>query len=298
MAAESQRWQGSPVDIDGFLNALGLLTHSGVTNGALLLFGKQPSRLFPQARVRVLVLPEGKTGNQYSVDKLFDGCLLDIVEQVSDSLAAHAGGVSSRFSDQTWQREDRPLYPMTALREGVLNALVHRDYSSTSSVTISILSDSLQISNPGGLPEGLTPADLKRDHLSVPRNPDVAHIFFLRGLIEEIGRGTQRIVEDCRNARLREPKWASSALETRLTFFSHPSGSPADDLTARQQQILELIKQRKQLHAGELLKLLGSEVTDRTVRNDLHAMVHRGWLVRRGRGRSTSYAEAATAGRK
>jgi hypothetical protein len=100
------------------------------------------------------------------------------------------------------------------------------------------------------------------------------------------------------NARLREPKWASSALETRLTFFSHPSGSPADDLTARQQQILELIKQRKQLHAGELLKLLGSEVTDRTVRNDLHAMVHRGWLVRRGRGRSTSYAEAATAGRK
>jgi len=55
---------------------------------------------------------------------------------------------------------------------------------------------------PEGLPDGLTPADLKRDHLSLPRNLDIAHVFFIRGLIEKVGRGTQRILEDCRNARL------------------------------------------------------------------------------------------------
>ncbi|MBS3907376.1 MAG: putative DNA binding domain-containing protein [Syntrophaceae bacterium] len=194
MAVKSQRWQGSPNDIEGFLHALGLVSFGGVTNAALLLFGKQPSRLLPQARVRLLVLPEGKTGNQYSLDKTFDACVLQIAEQIPAALEAHAGGVASRFPEKNWQREDRSLYPITALREGVMNALVHRDYDANGSITISLLPDSLQISNPGALPHGLTPADLKRDHPSVPRNPDIAHVFFLRGLIEKIGRGTQRIL--------------------------------------------------------------------------------------------------------
>lgn len=151
MAVKAERWQGSSEDIEGFLHALGLSAHGGVTNAALLLFGKQPSRLLPQARVRLLVMPEGKIGNRYSVDKTFDACLLRIAEQIPDALASHTGGVLSRFSQENWQREDHPLYPMIALREGVMNALVHRDYSLSGSVSISIYPDSLQITNPGSL---------------------------------------------------------------------------------------------------------------------------------------------------
>jgi ATP-dependent DNA helicase RecG len=291
MAVKSERWQGSSEDIEGFLHALGLSAHGGVTNAALLLFGKQPSRLLPQARVRLLVMPEGKTGNRYSVDKTFDACLLRIAEQIPDALASHAGGVLSRFSQENWQREDHPLYPKTALREGVMNALVHRDYSLSGSVAISIYPDSLQITNPGSLAGGLTPADLKRDHPSVPRNPDIAHIFFLRGLIEKIGRGTQRIVEDCRTAGLHDPKWQSSELETRLTFFSPATSSRVEDLNERQQQILDLLREKKRLRTGDVAVQLAGGVTDRTVRNDLQTLVDGGWLIRRGRGRSTSYVE-------
>jgi ATP-dependent DNA helicase RecG len=295
MAVKSQRWQGSPNDIEGFLHALGLVSFGGVTNAALLLFGKQPSRLLPQARVRLLVLPEGKTGNQYSLDKTFDACVLQIAEQIPAALEAHAGGVASRFSEKNWQREDRSLYPITALREGVMNALVHRDYDANGSITISLLPEELQISNPGPLPNGLTPADLKRDHPSVPRNPDIAHVFFLRGLIEKIGRGTQRILEDCRKVGLRDPRWQSSGLETKLTFFAPATISRAEDLNERQQQILNLLREKKQLRAGDVAVQLGGGVTDRTVRNDLQLLVDRGWLVRRGRGRSTSYVEGSTA---
>ena len=213
-----------------------------MTNAALLLFGKQPSRLLPQARVRLLVMPEGKTGNRYSLDKTFDACILQIAEQIPSALEAHTGGVASRFSKENWQREDRSLYPTTALREGVMNALVHRDYGASGSITISLLPDSLQISNPGALPHGLTPADLKRDHSSVPRNPDIAHVFFLRGLIEKIGRGTQRIVQDCRKAGLRDPRWQSSGMETKLTFFAPAMSSRSEDLNERQQQILDLLQ--------------------------------------------------------
>jgi len=291
MAVKAERWQGSSVDIEGFLHALGLSANGRVTNAAILLFGKQPSRLLPQARVRLLVMPEGKTGNRYSVDKTFDACLLRVAEQIPDALASHAGGVLSRFSQENWQREDHPLYPMTALREGVMNALVHRDYSLSGSVAISIYPDSLQITNPGSLAGGLTPADLKRDHPSVPRNPDIAHIFFLRGLIEKIGRGTQRIVEDCRTAGLHDPKWQSSDLETRLIFYSPATSSRVEDLNERQQQILDLLHVKKRLRAFDISGQMGRGVTDRTVRNDLQALVDGGWLVRRGRGRSTSYVE-------
>ncbi len=295
MAVEAERWQGSPDDVEGFLHSLGLTSNGRVTNAALLLFGKQPSRFLPQARVRLLVMPDGKTGNLYSVDKTFDGSLLSVAGQIPAALPAHVGGVVSRFTEENWQREDRPLYPMAALREGVMNSLVHRDYSISGSITILILPDSLQILNPGGLPDGLTPADLKRDHPSLPRNPDIAHVFFLYGLIEKIGRGTQRIVEDCRKARLRDPKWQSSSLETKLTFFTSSTGSRAEVLNERQEKILALLREKKQLRAGDLALVLGSEVTDRTVRSDLQTLMDGGWLVRRGRGRSTSYVEGPKA---
>ena len=291
MAVNTERWHGSPNDIGGFLHALGLSVYGGMTNAAVLLFGKQPSRLLPHARVRLLVMPEGKTGSRYSVDKTFDGCILRIAEQIPDALAAYAGGVLSRFSEENWQREDHPLYPMTALREGVMNALVHRDYRLSGSVTISVLADSLQITNPGSLPGGLTPADLKRDHPSVLRNPDIAHIFFLRGFIEKVGRGTQRIVEDCRKVGLHDPRWQSSGLETRLTFLAPATGGRFEDLNQRQQKILDLLREKKRLRTGDVAVQLGGGVTDRTVRNDLQTLVDGGWLVRRGRGRSTSYVE-------
>ena len=291
MALETERWHGSANDTEAFLHSLGLSAYGGATNAALLLFGKQPSRLLPQARVRLLVTPRGKVGNQYSLDRMFDGCVLRIVEQIPTALTVHVGGVTSKFSEDKWQREDRLLYPMAALREGVMNALVHRDYSLSGSIVITIMPGSLQISNPGPLPEGLTPADLRRDHPSLPRNPDIAHVFFLRGLIEKIGRGTQRIVEDCRKARLHTPKWQSSALETKLTFFAPAVGSQSEDLNERQQQIVEFLRDKKQVRVSEMAKLLGGSVTDRTVRNDLQVLVDGGWVIRRGQGRSTFYVE-------
>ena len=295
MAVKSKHWQGSSNNTDAFLHGLGLIANGGVTNAALVLFGKRPSQLLPQARIRLLVMPKGKTGNRYALDKSFDSCLLRVADEISATLSLHAGGVESRFTAESWQRDDRQIYPMTALREGVMNALVHRDYSSSGSITISILPDSLQISNPGGLPEGLKPADLKRDHPSVPRNPGIAHVCFLRGFIELVGRGTQRIVEDCREARLHDPKWQSSSLETILTFFAPASGFTqirVEDLNDRQQNILAAIQEHKPLSASDVAKLLGGGVTDRTIRNDLQTLVNGQWLIRRGRGPSTLYVRA------
>jgi ATP-dependent DNA helicase RecG len=234
------------------------------------------------------------------VDKTFEGPLLRVAEQVPLALSGHIGGVRSKFSSENWKREERVSYPQTALREGIMNALVHRDYSLSGSITILVLPKSLQISSPGGLPAELKPADLKRDHLSIPRNPDIAHICFLHRLIEKIGRGTQRIIEDCRIAHLREPKWQSSSLETTLTLYSPSISSLRDtELNVRQKQILGVLHGKTYLTAVEIARMLSNDVTDRTVRTDLQVLVDAGLLTRHGRGRSTMYIlsspEVATA---
>ena len=115
----------------------------------------------------------------------------------------------------------------------------------------------------------------------MPRNPDIAHIFYLRGLIDKIGRGTQRILEDCRKAHLREPKWQSSEMETKLSFFTTAKSIPLEQLNERQQKIVELLKEKTPLRVSDLVGSLGGKITERTIRNDIQALIDGGWLVRR-----------------
>jgi ATP-dependent DNA helicase RecG len=88
--------------------------------------------------------------------------------------------------------------PREALREAVLNALVHRDYAVPAPVQIRVHDDKLVIVNPAVLPEGWTQASLLAPHYSHPFNPDIANAFFRAGEIEAWGRGIQRIFDACR----------------------------------------------------------------------------------------------------
>lgn len=294
MAIGAGRFPGDRDDVEAFLHAFGLAEHGAITNAALLLFGKQPTRWLPQARVRLLALPAGKTGDRYSVDRLFEGNLVALARQLESGVAPHLVGAQSRFTSDRWQREDRPSFPQAALREGIMNALVHRDYDSNGMITIEIHPDSLRVWNPGALPSELKPSDLKRTHPSIPRNPDIAHICYLRGLIEKVGRGTQRILEACRGARLREPKWESAGTGTTL-IFGGPSestgrGTP-EELSERQLRIVAMLESHGAMKAPQVEALLGEDVSDRTIRNDLGSLVSLGVLVRRGRGPNTTYAK-------
>ena len=294
-ALAAGRWQGEADDTGAFLERLGLIHGADVTNAALVLYGKKPARLLPQARVRLLVAGQGKTTRRrYDRDETFESGLLKMAEEVAAALAALAGGVRSEFSPGSWRRSDRVLYPAAALREGVMNALVHRDYASNGTVLVQVLPDSIQIDNPGGLPDNMSVADLRRSHLSLPRNPDIAHACFLHGLIEKLGRGTQMILQECRSARLKDPKWSSSALQTSLTLFAPAAAAGAEsaDLSARQKLILKVLGKVESAKASEVAVALGQNVTERTVRSDLLALVERGLVVRRGQGPSTTYQAA------
>jgi ATP-dependent DNA helicase RecG len=208
-------------DVVEFLSHYGLYLNGSFTNACMVLFGKKPSKFIPQIRVRLTEYAEEKTGRSLIRDKLFEGNIFSIRDELEKYV--NGLGVRSVFSENQWKRQDF-TFPKKALQEGIINALMHRDYSSfSSSVAISVYPDRFVISNSGKLPDDIEIKDLKKNHSSHPVNPDIAHIVFLRGLIDKLGRGTIKIIEDCKDAGLRAPEWKETSNGVTLTFYGPKS---------------------------------------------------------------------------
>lgn len=103
------------------------------------------------------------------------------------------------------QRVETYPVPEPALREAILNAVLHRDYSVGAPIQISVYEDKLMVWNPAQLPEGWTVAKMMRKHASEPYNPDLANVFFRAGEIEAWGRGIERMCTACRDAGFPDP---------------------------------------------------------------------------------------------
>ena len=219
----------SEKEIKEFLTYYGLYRDGYLTNAAVVLFAKEPTRYLPQCRVRLTVFKDGKTTDSYSYDKLFEGNLFRNIEDVLQFFEVNIA-TQSKFSEKKWLRED-VTYPKFALREGLMNALIHREFSSVSgTVHIAFYPTHLEIINSGALFGGYSPNDLSKSHLSVPRNPDIAHICFLRQMIEKIGRGTVLMIEDCENKGYPSPKWNCNPSYTSVLFPGVTVTSKTDEV--------------------------------------------------------------------
>lgn len=203
--------------VEDFLSYYGLYRNGYFTNAAVILFAKEPVKYIPQCRVRLIVFKDTKSSNEYGHDLMFENNLFNNVNNIFQFFNINISAGSS-FSEKTLYRQNLK-YPIFALREGIMNALVHRDYSdSAGSVTIAFYPNRLEMVNTGELPGNLKVSDLSKAHISVPRNPDIAHICYLRRMIEKIGRGTIKIIEDCKDKNYPRPSWKSSSGVTTLTL--------------------------------------------------------------------------------
>lgn len=117
------------------------------------------------------------------------------------------------------QRVDRPLIPPDVMREILVNALIHRDYTvAGGAVSLAIFDDRVEVWSAGRFPRGITPESLNEAHLSVQRNPIIAEVFYRAGLIEKWGRGTNRVAEMCRAANVAPPEFAEITGAAVVTF--------------------------------------------------------------------------------
>jgi ATP-dependent DNA helicase RecG len=116
------------------------------------------------------------------------------------------------------QRVEKLVYPEAALREAILNAIVHKDYTD-STIQLSVYDDKLILWNPGKLPDDLPIEKLKEKHASRPRNKHIAEVFFRAGYIESWGRGIDKILTACREDGLPEPIFEEAWGGVQVTFL-------------------------------------------------------------------------------
>ena len=170
----------------------------------------------------------------------------------------------------------------------MVNALCHRDYSILGgAVNVAIFDDRLEVISSGLLPTGISIADLKREHVSKPRNPLIAEVFYRRGLIERWGRGTQKIVELCRVAGQPEPDFEEQAGNVVVRFWRsgyHPPMRVSHDLTERQRRILLVLGDRARWSIHDIMRRLPNPPKLRAVQNDLHFLRGCGLVLTGGRG--------------
>jgi predicted HTH transcriptional regulator len=180
-----------------------------------------------------------------------------------------------------------------------MNAIVHRDYTLNSNVQIMLKSGSIEIMSPGNLPFELEVADLSRNHLSLPRNPDISHVCFLAGLIEKVGRGTEVIVKSCMEAGLPRPRWVTTHMSTTLTLFSDIDISKSSrrefqalPLTPKLSEILEVLKGAniREISVTDFSMRYMPNSDVRTVRYHMDKLVSQGYLIKNGTPRNFTYS--------
>ena len=171
-----------------------------LTRAAVLLFHPDPQRYVTGAFAKIGFF---RSESDLVYHDEVEGDLFNQVRQTMDLLLTKYLKASIRY--EGIQRIERFPMPRAALREAVLNALMHRDYAVAAPVQIRVYEDKLKIWNPAVLPEEWSLQDLLGEHSSAPFNPLVANAFFRAGEIEAWGRGIERIFQACRDAGTPEP---------------------------------------------------------------------------------------------
>ncbi len=262
------------------LETLRLLTrHQGrlvPTVGGVLLFGRNRFDHLPDAWIQA--------GRFAGTDKatILDHVRLDMhpvqaIEEAVSFVEKHSvlGAVIGRL-----RRRDRWSLPPAAVREAIVNAVVHADYSQRGApIRVAIFDDRLEVENPGLLPFGLTLEDLPLG-VSKLRNRVLGRVFQELGLVEQWGSGAQRMIAACRENGLPAPVWEEVGIRLRVTLRTEQVRPPR--LDPRDRKILNLLQDSEGLSTRKIAAGIG--LSTRSVRTRLARLVERGLVFVVGTG--------------
>lgn len=208
---------------------LQLMEKGKLKRAALVLFGKEPMKFFPSMCVRIGRFGESKVDLRFqeSIEGNLIYCLQEAIEQLDHKFLISPVSFEGIHRIEKWQ------YPLPALREVLLNALVHRNYMGAH-IQIEVYDDRIYFWNEGSLPEELTVELLKKKHSSKPRNPLIASVCFKGGYIDAWGRGIKKIIDACKEEGLPEPEFEETCGGLSVTLFAR-KGSEAQEDKATQQ---------------------------------------------------------------
>jgi len=175
---------------------------SYLKRAAILLFHPNPEKFVTGSYVKIGYF-ESDTDLRFQDE--IHGNIFEQIEKTMDLLFSKY--IKAYISYEGIQRVETYEYPKEAIREALLNAIIHKDYSGGTTIQISVYKNKIMMWNEGQLPETWTVEKLVEKHSSKPYNPDVANAVFRSGYIESWGRGTIKIIEKCVEAGLPKPSY-------------------------------------------------------------------------------------------
>jgi ATP-dependent DNA helicase RecG len=273
-------------DLSAILKKLNLFEDGRLKRAAVLLFGRDPQSFHSHAVVKI-----GRflTDTDIQSTDIIKGNLFRQLEGSLEILRSKY--LISNIKFEGIHRRDILEYPYEALREAIINALIHRDYRGFSQIQIRVYQDKLVIMNEGSLPPEVRIEDLKKNHLSKPRNKLLAEVFYYAGFIEAWGRGTIKIVEKCVEQGLPEPDFKEENGVMTVMFYKDrwtEENIKKLGLNERQIKAVMYVKEKGKITNKEYSKL--AKVNSRTSLRDLNNLCEKQVFEKAGiTGRSTQY---------
>ncbi len=267
---------GRIADVEGLCKAdliakLRLADDNGnIKRAAIVLFGKNPAKFFNNCVVKIGRF--GKDSSDLRFQEIVEGNIVYLLREVLEQL--NRKFFTRAISFEGMQRIEKGEYPVAALREMLLNALVHRNYLGSSVVQMRMFDNYFNIWNEGELPAGISLDSLKRQHPSRPRNLLIADVCFKGGYIDAWGSGTLKIISTCQEAGLPYPEIIEQDGGILVTLFKNK-------YSKEQLQILGLNERQVKavLYVVENGKITNSDyqemnkISKRTATNDLTSLV-------------------------
>ncbi len=175
------------------------------------------------------------------------------------------------------------LIPEIAIREAIINAIIHRKYWIPGAVKIALYDDRLEIFSPGGFP-GLVDINNLGDGTTYLRNPNLARVARRLGLVEKLGTGIRMILESCKKANISEPQFIENADSVKVIFRFLPAAEENQDEHAK---ILALFAFKNEVSISDVEDFMG--VSRNTATRKLNQLIKSGKITRVGQGPSVRY---------
>lgn len=274
--------ENEPIKI---LEKLNLIENGKLKRAGLLLFGKNPKKFRTSAYIKV-----GKflTDTDIISSDDIEGNLFEQVEKTMELLRTKYLISEIRF--EGIYRKEELEYPEEALREAIINAVIHRDYIGPH-IQLKIYPDKIILWNVGTLPKEIKIDELKKSHASYPKNELLADVFFKAGLIEAWGRGTIKITDECKKAGLPEPEFKEEFGGFAVYFYKDiytEEKLRKMGLNERQIKAVLYVKEKGKITNKEYQEICNT--SERTATRDLSVLVNQEILEQVGvTGKGTNY---------
>ncbi|MFQ6015401.1 MAG: ATP-binding protein [Anaerolineae bacterium] len=263
------------------------------THAGLLLFGREPARFFKSCEIIAVRYAGREMGDEYVREDIRD----TLPEQIRRAEAFVASNMRVGAHLVRLERQEKTEYPIEAVREAIVNAVAHRDYSIRGDeIRIVMFANRIEFYSPGRLPGHITVENIKDERFS--RNEAIVQVLADLGYIERLGYGIDRMIRLMKDEDLPPPIFTETANGFKVTLYGHghqllteePDTSLWAHLTLneRQERALAFLLKNRRITNRQYRELC-PEVSEETIRRDLADLVRKDLLLKIGDKRATYY---------